>query len=282
MVTSQLHLNSEPYTPRTPRVSAAIQLHRAAKRKKTGRFLVEGFNSVDAAVRADAVVEIFVTEAALDQFHNLLLSYVEGTPTVGSSSRRKSVSIIDDAAARALTETVATTGLFAVCETAAVATSLDDAIAVGKKAGCLVIPVECNDPGNVGTIVRMTDALAAGAVILAGDSVDPFNAKAVRSSAGSIFHAPVARERDIDLVLQKVADAGFATLATAMDGGLTLGVDKLPDGPVAWLFGNEAHGLSDEVIEQASASVSIPIRGKAESLNLATAAAMCLWETVRG
>ncbi|MCQ9126541.1 RNA methyltransferase [Corynebacterium amycolatum] len=273
---SALYFNDEPFTPRTPRVSAAIQLHRAAKRKKSGRFLVEGFNSVDAAIRAEAVVEIFVTAPAAEQFRELLTGYLE------SGTQRKSVSLIDDSAARSLSETVTTTGLFAVCDTSAVSTSLEATIEAGKQAGCLVIPVECNDPGNVGTIVRMTDALGAGAVILAGDSVDPLNSKAVRSSAGSVFHTAVARERDIDVVMEKVREAGFTTLATAMDGTLTLGVDALPGGPVAWLFGNEAHGLSEEVTASAGASVSIPIQGKAESLNLATAAAMCLWETVRG
>ncbi|MDK8818360.1 rRNA methyltransferase [Corynebacterium sp. HMSC063A05] len=273
---SALYFNDEPFTPRTPRVSAAIQLHRAAKRKKAGRFLVEGFNSVDAAIRAEAVVEIFVTVAAAEQFCELLRGYLE------SGTQRKSVSLIDDSAARSLSETVTTTGLFAVCDTGAVSTSLEEAIEVGKQSGCLVIPVECNDPGNVGTIVRMTDALGAGAVILAGDSVDPLNSKAVRSSAGSVFHTPVARERDIDVVVERVREAGFTTLATAMDGALTLGVDVLPDGPVAWLFGNEAHGLSEEITASAGASVAIPIKGEAESLNLATAAAMCLWETVRG
>ncbi|MFW2584187.1 MULTISPECIES: TrmH family RNA methyltransferase [Corynebacterium] len=273
---SALYFNDEPFTPRTPRVSAAIQLHRAAKRKKTGRFLIEGFNSVDAAIRAEAVVEVFVTAAAAEQFRELLTGYLE------SGTQRKSVSLIDDSAARSLSETVTTTGLFAVCDTNAVSTSLEEAIEVGKQSGCLVIPVECNDPGNVGTIVRMTDALGAGAVILAGDSVDPLNSKAVRSSAGSVFHTPVARERDIDVVMEKVREAGFTTLATAMDGALTLGVDTLPDGPVAWLFGNEAHGLLEEITASAGANVSIPIKGEAESLNLATAAAMCLWETVRG
>lgn len=273
---SALYFNDEPFTPRTPRVSAAIQLHRAAKRKKAGRFLIEGFNSVDAAIRAEAVVEIFVTAAAAEQFRELLTGYLE------SGTQRKSVSLIDDSAARSLSETVTTTGLFAVCDTNAVSTSLEEAIEVGKQSGCLVIPVECNDPGNVGTIVRMTDALGAGAVILAGDSVDPLNSKAVRSSAGSVFHTPVARERDIDVVMEKVREAGFTTLATAMDGALTLGVDTLPDGPVAWLFGNEAHGLLEEITASAGANVSIPIKGEAESLNLATAAAMCLWETVRG
>lgn len=277
MVNPALHLNDVPYTPRTPRVSAAIQLHHAHKRKKAGRFLVEGFNSVDSAIRARAVEEVFVTTAALESFDSLLTAYVQA-----DGPRRQRISLIDESAARALSETVTTTGLFAVCNSDVVATSVAEAIEVGRSAGCLVIPVECNDPGNVGTIVRMTDALAAGAVILAGDSVDPLNAKAVRSSAGSVLHTPVARERNISAVLAAVKEAGFTTLATAMNGTLTLGADALPDGPVAWLFGNEAHGLPDEIVASAGASVSIPMQGAAESLNLATAAAMCLWETVRG
>lgn len=277
MATPELRVNDQVFTQRTPRVAAAIQLHRAARRRKTGRFLVEGFNSVDAAVRAGAVEEVFVTADALDRFGELLGAY-----QAGGGGRRKAISVIDDAAARALAETVTTTGIFAVCDAGAAASDLDAAIAAGKRAGCLVIPVECSDPGNAGTIVRMTDALGAGAVVLAGDSVDPLGAKAVRSSAGSVFHVPVVRERDLGAVLRAVAESGFTTLATTMDADLVLGRDPLPEGPVAWLFGNEAHGLPSDVLAGAGRRVSIPIRGGAESLNLATAAAMCLWETVRG
>ena len=192
------------------------------------------------------------------------------------------MSIIDDSAAASLAETVTTTGLFAVCSSGAVLSGLDDAVAAGVASGMLVVPVECNDPGNAGTIIRMADALGAGGVVLAGDSVDPLGGKVVRSSAGSVFNVPVARERDLGAVLESLAASGFTTLATTMNGELVLGADELPAGPVAWLFGNEAHGLPADVIAGAGHRVSIPIRGGAESLNLATAAAMCLWETARG
>lgn len=105
------------------------------------------------------------------------------------------MSIIDDSAAASLAETVTTTGLFAVCSSGAVLSGLDDAVAAGVASGMLVVPVECNDPGNAGTIIRMADALGAGGVVLAGDSVDPLGGKVVRSSAGSVFNVPVARER---------------------------------------------------------------------------------------
>ncbi|MFD5867554.1 TrmH family RNA methyltransferase [Corynebacterium sp. NPDC060344] len=263
----------ETFTARTPRVVSASKLHRAAARRKAGRFLVEGFNSVDAAARADAIAEAFATDAAIDRHRDLV-------EAIAASGRP--VSVIDDSAAAALAETVTTTGLFAVCGSDAVLSPLDRAIAAGVEAGVLVVPVECNDPGNAGTIVRMADALGAGGVVLAGDSVDPLGGKVVRSSAGSVFNVPVARERDTDTVLRALADAGFATLATTMDADTILGRDELPAGPVAWLFGNEAHGLPAEILTGAGRRVSIPIRGGAESLNLATAAAMCLWETARG
>lgn len=260
----------ETFTARTPRVVAASKLHRAAARRKAGRFLVEGFNSVDAAVRAGAVLEVFATAGARERFADLLAGV------------DRPVSLIDDSAAASLAETVTTTGLFAVCDGAAVTATLGDAISAGVAAGVLIVPVGTADPGNAGTIIRMADALGAGGVVFAGDCVDPLGGKAVRSSAGSVFNVPVARERDVAAVEEALAAAGFSTLATAMDGELALGRDELPGAPVAWLFGNEAHGLPADVLERATARVSIPIRGGAESLNLATAAAMCMWETARG
>nr|WP_120492177.1 RNA methyltransferase [Corynebacterium lactis] len=263
----------QAFTKRTPRIVAAAKLHRAAARRKAGRFLVEGFNSVDAAIRADAAVEIFVTARAADEFEPLL------APAAESGF---SISLIDDSAAASLAETVTTTGLFAVCETSRVHHELDTVLAAGKRTGVLAVLFDCQDPGNLGTVIRMVDALGLGGVILAGDSVDPLSGKASRSSAGSVFHVPFVRERDAGEVLASLSGQGFTTLATTMDGHAVLGRDALPEGPVAWLFGNEAHGLEESVIAGAGRTVSIPIRGEAESLNLATAAAMCLWESARG
>ncbi|OOL26596.1 RNA methyltransferase, partial [Rhodococcus rhodochrous] len=112
--------------------------------------------------------------------------------------------------------------------------------------------------------------------------VDPHNGKCVRASAGSVFHLPVARERDTGTVLDALAAAGLQVLATAADGEVDLDeADELLAAPTAWLFGNEAHGLDPAVAARADHRVRIPIRGRAESLNLATAASICLYASAR-
>ena len=261
------------FTKRTPRIVNAVKLHRAAGRRKAERFLVEGFNCVDAAVRADAALEIYATASAAREFEALL----ENARNEGFR-----ISAIDDSAAHALAETVTTTGLFAVCDSTRMTHDMETVISAGQRTNVLAVLMDCQDPGNQGTVIRMVDALGLGGVILAGESVDPLSGKAARSSAGSVFHVPFVRERDRGKVMETLRETGFSTLATTMGGEVVLGKDSLPEGPVAWLFGNEAHGLPEEIMAEASASVSIPIRGEAESLNLATAAAMCLWESARG
>mgnify|MGYP003737958433 CR=1 FL=1 len=114
-------------------------------------------------------------------------------------------------------------------------------------AGGLVV-----ESGSGGEGDRPADAMGADAAILAGESVDPHNGKCVRASAGSLFHVPVARERDTDAVLRAIADAGIQILATAADGEVDLGdADELLAAPTAWLFGNEAHGLDPAVAARA-------------------------------
>ena len=129
-------------------------------------------------------------------------------------------------------------------------------------------------------MIRGSDALGADAVIFAGDTVDPQSSKAVRASAGSVFHVPVARSRDVGEVLRLLKGRGLQLMATAADGEVDLGTaNELLARPTAWLFGNEAHGLGPELMELADHRVAIPIKGSAESLNLATAASICLWES---
>jgi len=148
--------------------------------------------------------------------------------------------------------------------------------------------VETAEPGNAGALVRVADATGAGAVIFAGESVDPQGGKAVRSSAGSIFHLPVGRHSDVPEVIDQLHDRGFAVLATSGDGDVTLDeASSAPEGQVpllgqkvAWLFGNEAHGLGHWQ-DLADVRLSIPMQGRAESFNLVTAAAVCLYETAR-
>ncbi|WP_448854398.1 TrmH family RNA methyltransferase [Corynebacterium frankenforstense] len=266
------HLDfSEPLTERTPRVVHAAKLHRAAARRKAGVFLAEGENSVEAAVATGAATDVFATEAAAGRFCDLLLAAVN----LGVYLHP-----VTDRAAESLAETVTTTGIFAVCRP--VTWPLKKALAAGPTL--VSVPVETREPGNAGTLIRVADALGADAVVFAGDSVDPQGGKVVRASAGSLFHVPVVRERDPQAVIDSLRARGLQVLATAADGEVDLAAPPEPDfftRPTAWLFGNEAHGLPAELQQAADHRVAIPIAGRAESLNLATAASICLWESTR-
>lgn len=257
----------QPFTERTPRVVNAGKLKRAQARRKANAFLVEGENSVEAAVATGAATDVFVTEAAAERFEEIVRA--AGYMDVYTHA-------ITEKAADALADTVTHTGIFAVCKPVLWSVG---AILKGRPK-LVAVCVETADPGNAGTIIRIADAVGADAVIFAGDTVDPESPKAVRSTAGSLFQIPVARDRDVRRVLGELRAAGLSTLATAIDGDTSLAVPgELLGRPTAWLFGNEAHGLDEDVEGACDARVTIPIKGSAESLNLATAAAICLWES---
>jgi TrmH family RNA methyltransferase len=265
------------FTQRTPRVVAAIKLHRRRERDASGLFLAEGPQAVrEALASGTAIREIFVTSDGLRR-HDDLLSELSVRPA-GSSPRAPSV--VTDEAMAALADTVTPQGVIAVCEHLDV--GLDAALAKGPRL--VAVAVEIRDPGNAGTILRTADAAGAEAVIFAGDAVDPYNSKCVRASAGSLFHVDVVRARDAAATLAALRVAGLRTLATSGYGATDL--DELVDSgrlssPTAWLFGSEAHGLPDELRDAADAAVRVPIHGRAESLNLAAAAAVCLYASAR-
>lgn len=162
--------------------------------------------------------------------------------------------------------------------------SSDLPTALSPRPRLVAVCVDVRDPGNAGTVVRCADAAGASAVVLAGDSVDAWNPKAVRASAGSVFHLDVVACRDVSAALSALRAAGLRVLAA--DGSGDSDLDDLADtgalaAPTAWVFGNEAHGLTAAVREQADDVVRVPLHGLAESLNLATAAAVCLYASVR-
>ncbi|MEV0295422.1 RNA methyltransferase [Nocardia sp. NPDC050710] len=259
----------DPLSERNPRVVSAVKLHRAPQRRKTGLFLAEGANSVAAALETGRVRELFYSAAAATREHELV---------AGAAASGVRATLVSDRAAQHLGETVTAPGLVAVCDLIDV--PLIDVLA--KRPRMLAVPVEIAEPGNAGTLIRVADAVGAEGVVLAGDTVDPHNGKCVRSSAGSLFHVPVARSRDVTETLDSIAGQGITILATAADGEIDLdAADHLFTTPVAWLFGNEAHGLDPAVAARAHHRIRVPIRGRAESLNLATAAAICLYANSR-
>ena len=241
---------------------AAVKLHRHTGRRRAARFLAEGPNLVEAALRRGLVSDVFATEDAAARFADLLA----GTPT----------QLVTERAAKALSDTVTPVGLVAVCTVPDA--DLEQVLADGPTL--VAVPVGVSEPGNAGTIIRVADAMGADAVILAGPSVDPYNGKCLRASAGSIFSIPVIAEPDTDAALTGLRDAGLQVLATVLDGSVSLDDVDLAR-PTAWLFGPEAHGLPPDVVELATARVRIPMAGNAESLNIGSAAAICLYQSAR-
>ena len=254
-----------PMTPRSPRVAEAVKLFRRTERTATGRFLAEGPNLVEAAHRRGLVQTVFATEASAQRYRSMLQGIKVYTCT--------------DEAMAALSETVTPQGLVAVC--ALPDTSVDDALA--GSPSLVAVGADIADPGNAGTLIRLADAMGAGAVIFSGDAVDPYNGKCVRSSAGSIFDIPVVLAPDTDDLLGKLRSAGLQILATTVTGGdLSLDdADPVLGIRTAWVFGRESHGLPLSVSAQADRRVTIPMSGSAESLNVAIAAAICLYQSAR-
>jgi TrmH family RNA methyltransferase len=262
-----------PYTERTPRVAAARRLTRRAGRDRARAFLAEGPQAVREAValRPVAVRELFGTTAALARH-----------PDIAAAARAAGVpvSAVTDQAAAGLSETSTPQGLVAVCRF--VDQPLASALALVPRL--VVVLAAVGDPGNAGTVLRTADAAGADTVVFSARSVDPYNGKAVRASAGSVFHLPLVRGAGLADTVGAARAAGLAVLAADAAGDTDLdelaGVGQLARRTV-WLFGNEAHGLPEELTAQADARVRISIHGRAESLNLAAAAAVCLYASAR-
>ncbi|PZG00381.1 TrmH family RNA methyltransferase [Micromonospora deserti] len=268
----RLDADAGPFTPRTPRVVAARRLQRRRDREASGRFLAEGPQAVrEALARPGVVTELFGTPAALDRNAEL---------AAAAANADVPVSEVTDEALAALAETVAPQGVVAVCRHLDV--PLDQALAGAPRLVAVLAGIR--DPGNAGTVLRTADAAGARAVVFAGEAVDPYNGKCVRASAGSLFHVDVVRAADPLAVVGALRGAGLTVLATTGYGDSDL--DDLADAgrlaaPTAWLFGSEAHGLPAELTEVADARVRVPLHGRAESLNLAAAAAVCLYASAR-
>lgn len=251
-------------TERSARVVAAVKLHRQIARRRSQLFLVEGANLVEAASRRGLVREIFVTDAAEQRYAALLARHAAA------------VHPVTERAAKALSDTVTPAGLVAVCELPS--TGLADVLAGAPRL--VAVGVEIGEPGNAGTLIRIADAMGAAAVVFAGHSVDPYNGKCLRASAGSIFSVPVVVAPDAGSTISALQAAGLQLLATTVDGDVSLDDADL-SAPTAWLFGAEAHGLPAELAGQADTRVTIPMAGAAQSLNVAAAAAICLYQSSR-
>ena len=241
---------------------SARRLSNRRGRDVSGEFLVEGPQAVREALACDDLVrDVIVTDPAK---HADLLA--------GTTAH---VWRADENAMRQLSDTVSPQGIVAVCRQ--LAASLDDL----RDAKLVVICAQVRDPGNAGTVIRCADAFGADAVILTSGSVELHNPKTVRASVGSVFHMPIITSITLADAVDHVHGLGMSVLAADGDGDP---LDVLAEagelsGPIAWVMGNEAWGLPVEDAELSDRLVAVPMWGAAESLNLSTAAAICLYQT---
>lgn len=247
-------------------------MSRRSVRTERRLFLADGPKAVEGALGVpDCVVEVFATPTAAEQYAGLL----------GDTA----VTLVEDRAMAGLSDSLTPAGLVAVCHFLDVESPLSVPRVgtfrppSGQSPSLVAICADVRDPGNAGAVIRCADAAGADAVVLAGDSVDAYNPKTVRASVGSIFHLPIAIERDPAAAIASAKAAGLTVLAADMDGESLFETDLTA--PTAWLFGNEAWGIPAELRDLADRVVSIPIYGRAESLNLSAAAAICLYASAR-
>ncbi len=177
-----------------------------------------------------------------------------------------------------LAGTVTPQGILAVCD----CVDVPLAAALRADARLVVLCDQIRDPGNLGTVIRCADAFGADAVLVSADSVDLYNPKTVRASTGSLFHLPIGVGVDLAEVVAAARTIGLATYGA--DGGADCTVDDLVSsgelaGPTLWVLGNEAWGMSPEHAARLDRLVALPMYGRAESLNLSTAAAVLLYAT---
>ncbi|OZG68902.1 TrmH family RNA methyltransferase [Bifidobacterium eulemuris] len=271
--------------PKSERVRHLADLTNRKTRYRAGRFLIEGPQSVREAVvwRPDVVRDLYVEvaaeggerRAATDTLQRIVDQALESDVYVHWASGEVIRRISADAQ-----------GILAVGDIDVIRSTatVPPAVETGTPGTRLAAFWQVRDPGNAGTVIRAADAAGCDAVVFVDDCVDVFNPKVVRSTAGSLFHVPVVVMRT-DEFLAWAGGHGIKVIAADVYGTEERKSRPLPDvlaersstsGASAVLFGNEARGLPPDVLERADDIVSIPLYGKAESLNLATSAAVML------
>ena len=250
--------------PKSNRIRGVVKLQKKDARSSTGLFLLEGLQGLKEALdHPQLVQEVFATPNAIEQSGDIFARL---------ASHGVEITEVDDRVLSTLSTTETPQGVVAVCQ------QID--VELSKVGQPLLVAYLANirDPGNAGTILRVADAANADAVIFSDNSVDLYNPKVVRSTTGSIFHLNVTIDASLDSVIDFARMHQLQILAADAGGdALDEIAPEVLAKPTLWIFGNEAWGFEDGVLDRVDRVVSVPIFGKAESLNLATAASICLY-----
>jgi len=255
-------------SPKNERIRRYRRLRKRNFRYREGFFLVEGLQCVAEALMSPRPPECVICsqkgEDALRPYADIISELSIACYTVS------------DEVISVLSDTVTPQGIIAISPLLHV--SLEELCAAGVQT--LLVANRVRDPGNLGNMIRIADAAGAGGMIICAESADPYNAKTVRSTAGSLFHLPLAIAGGISETIRALREAGYCILVADAHGGTSMWEAEWPD-RLALVMGNEAWGTPDEEAAQADARVCIPLIGRAESLNVSAAAAVLLYEAAR-
>lgn len=249
-----------------PAVKAAAELKQKKYRQQQGLFLAEGLRTVEEAVRYGEVASIFYTAIEDDRTRSVLEK---------AAAKQVQLICVSDSVMKKIADTETPQGIVAVCRLQK--NTLDNLLATGK---LLLVLDRVGDPGNIGTMLRTADAAGVGGLVLLKGSADIYAPKTVRASMGSLFHVPVVSGLSEQELVSSARKAGYELLVTCLDGADNLYKADLC-GRLAFVMGNEANGVSSSLLAAADKRVFIPMQGKAESLNVAMAAGIVMFEALR-
>ena len=249
-----------------PVVKAAAELKQKKYRTQNGLYLAEGLRTAVEAVAYKAVETLFYVATDDDRTMRLLED---------AAMQNIKLVCVNENVMKKIADTETPQGIIAVCKMRQ--SKLETLLASGKM---LLVLDRVGDPGNIGTMLRTADAAGIGGLVLLKGCADIYAPKTVRSSMGSLFHIPVLSGVSEQEFVSAAKKAGYDLLVTCLDGADNLYKADL-SGRIAFVMGNEAGGVSETLLEKADKRVYIPMAGRAESLNVAMAAGIVMFEALR-
>lgn len=248
-------------------IKELIKLQKQAReRRKIKKFVAEGIKMVQEAINFNKLDKLYISESAFEKTTQKLGDMLDRTP----------YEVVADSVFKQISDTVTPQGVLAVVDMPEY--DIKDILSDEKRSWVLLD--DLRDPGNLGTIIRTSEGAGMSGVIMSRESVDLFNPKVVRSTMGAIFRVPFCYVDSLTDIIDQIRDSGYEVYATAMEGSEVYDCVDYTKG-AAFIIGNEANGVSDEVFERASKRIRIPMEGKLESLNAAVSAAIIMYEIAR-
>lgn len=248
-----------------PTVKAASLLKELKQRRSTGLFLLEGARLCkDAAVNGIVIKQLFVTQRATEKY--------AAEVSVIEDCAEKSF-LVAESVAEKLADTKNSQGVFAVCEESEISREIN-------YSGMYVFTDNVQNPDNLGAIVRTAEAMGADGLIVSS-GCDIYSPKALRASMGALLRFPVIKVQSAEDCLCECRSHGMKIFSSVVDSDAESVVTAAKDGGCVLIIGNEGNGISDEVLSLSTHRITIPMKGKAESMNASAAATVLIWEFMK-